>query len=56
MRLVNQESLELAGIALLLFLKAKETLLPCFVLLEHKENGKLLLVLLLLKVHGITTA
>jgi hypothetical protein len=54
MRLVNPESLELAGIALFLSLKAKETLLPCFVLLVHKDNGKLLLVPLLLRAHGFT--
>jgi hypothetical protein len=56
MMLVNPESLELAGIALFLSLKARATLLHSFAPLVHKESGKLLLVPLLLKAHGITMA
>jgi hypothetical protein len=56
MRVVNPKSLELVGVQPNLSLKAKETLLPCFVLLEHKVNGKLLLAPLLLRAHGITMA
>jgi hypothetical protein len=56
MRLANPEYLMLVGVQPNHFFKAKETLLPCFVLLAHKDNGKLLLAPLLLKAHGITTA
>jgi hypothetical protein len=56
MRLAKPEYLMLAGIQPLNSLKVKETLLPCFVLLEHKGNGKLLSALLLLRAHGITMA
>jgi hypothetical protein len=54
MMLAKPEYLMLAGIALLLSLKARAISLPCFVLLEHKDNGKLLLAPLLLRAHGIT--
>jgi hypothetical protein len=54
--LANQKYLMLVGIQLISSLKAKETLLLCFVLLQHKNNGKLLLVPLHLKALGITTA
>jgi hypothetical protein len=56
MRLVNPEYLMLAGIQQLSSLKVKETLLHSFVLLVRKGNGKLLLVQLPLKAHGITMA
>jgi hypothetical protein len=56
MRLVNPESLEWAGIALFLSLRARVTSLHSFVLLVHRESGKLLLVPLLLRAHGITIA
>jgi hypothetical protein len=56
MMAVNPETLMSAGIALLVSLKAKETSLPCFVLLVRKDNGKLLLTLLLLKTLFITMA
>jgi hypothetical protein len=46
----------LVGVQQLNSLKAKETLLLCFVLSVHKINGKLLLTPLLLKAHGITMA
>jgi hypothetical protein len=41
MRLENPEYSMLVGIQQLNSLKAKETLLPCFVLSEHRDNGKL---------------
>jgi hypothetical protein len=56
MRLAKPEYLMLAGIALLLSLKAKATSLLCFVPSVHKDNGKLLLVPLLPKALGTTTA
>jgi hypothetical protein len=41
MRLENPEYLMLVGIQQLASLKAKETLLFSFVLLERRDNGKL---------------
>jgi hypothetical protein len=54
MRLVKPKTLELVGIIQLSSLKAKETLLHYFVLLQHKDNGKLLLKLMRQQARFIT--